>query len=358
MASENERLKAYRRTIAIIAVIATLILAFMIIRPFILPIIFAIVLAYIFYPAYKYLQKFVPRPLPRENMASLLTVLLVMLIIVIPLIVISVVLTNEIRSGYSYLQEVIGLPTLTGPRAPAYPGIPTVGIPFIDQLGIDLSQFREPILNFAGQILRWLQSVIVRIPNLVFSIFIVIFSLYFFLKNAKDIMRFMRNFFPLPKGRYRQIFERFDDLSRGMINGQIVVGAIQGFLAWIGYVILGVPNPVLWGVLTAIISIIPLLGAALVWFPIAVYLFVVGYYIEGGLWWKGVALLIYGGLIISTIDNVLKPKIVGDRAKVHPLIIFFGILGGIQLFGIPGIILGPLVLTLLDVVMGIFREVV
>jgi predicted PurR-regulated permease PerM len=349
MTIQGSRLQAYRRTIAIIAVVVMLVLAIMIIRPFILSIIFAMVLAYLFYPVYKYLVKRVPRPLPKQNIASLLTVLLVILIIVIPLTVIAMVLMGEIRSGYNYLQEIVEIPSFLE--------IPALGIPFIDELEINIAQFREPILNFAGQILRWLQGILLKIPNLVFSIFIVIFSLYFFLKNAKDIMRFMTNFIPLPPGRYKQIFARFDDLSRGMINGQLVVGAIQGFLAWMGYVALGVPSPVLWGVLTAVISVIPLLGAALVWFPIAVYLFVVGY-VAGGLWWKGVALLIYGGLVISTIDNVLKPKIVGDRARIHPLIIFFGILGGIQLFGIPGIILGPLVLTLLDVVMGIFREVV
>jgi predicted PurR-regulated permease PerM len=241
--------------------------------------------------------------------------------------------------------------------APIFLDIPSLGIPFLDRLEVNLAQLRDPILNLVGQGLRWFQGVLIKIPNLVFSIFIIIFSLYFFLKNAKDIMRFIRNFFPLPKGRYRQIFQRFDDLSRGMINGQIVVGMIQGFLAWIGFVILGVPSPVLWAVLTAIISVIPLLGAALVWFPIAVYLFITGY-IAGDLWWKGIALLAYGSLVISTVDNILKPKIIGDRARIHPLIIFFGILGGIQLFGIPGIILGPLVLTLLDVVLGIFREVV
>jgi predicted PurR-regulated permease PerM len=354
MATSDGRLKAYRRTMAIIAVIATLILAIMIIRPFILSIIFAMVLAYLFYPVYKSLIRFMPRFLPRESCASLLTVLLVILIIVVPLTVITVVLTNEIRIGYNYLQGLVGMHDA---GAPIFLDIPSLGIPFLDRLEVNLAQLRDPILNLVGQGLRWFQGVLIKIPNLVFSIFIIIFSLYFFLKNAKDIMRFIRNFFPLPKGRYRQIFQRFDDLSRGMINGQIVVGMIQGFLAWIGFVILGVPSPVLWAVLTAIISVIPLLGAALVWFPIAVYLFITGY-IAGDLWWKGIALLAYGSLVISTVDNILKPKIIGDRARIHPLIIFFGILGGIQLFGIPGIILGPLVLTLLDVVLGIFREVV
>jgi predicted PurR-regulated permease PerM len=141
-----------------------------------------------------------------------------------------------------------------------------------------------------------------------------------------------------------------------MVMGQIVVGLVQGFLAWLAFVFLGVPNPVLWGFVTAIISIIPLLGAVIVWLPITIYLFILGY--TTGVYWKAIALFIFGSCVISTIDNILKPKIVGDRARIHPLIILFGILGGIQLVGIPGILIGPMILTLFDVVLEMFREVI
>jgi predicted PurR-regulated permease PerM len=117
---------------------------------------------------------------------------------------------------------------------------------------------------------------------------------------------------------------------------------------------LGVPNPVLWGTLTAIISIIPLLGAVMVWAPIVVYLIVIG--MVTGEYWRAVTLFLWGTFVISAIDNILKPKIVGEHARIHPLIILFGILGGIQLFGIPGILIGPLILTIFDVVIEIYKE--
>jgi predicted PurR-regulated permease PerM len=106
--------------------------------------------------------------------------------------------------------------------------------------------------------------------------------------------------------------------------------------------------------LTAVISIIPLLGAVLVWLPIDIYLFIIG--ITTGVYWPAIVLLLYGSLIVSTIDNILKPKIVGQRANIHPLIVLFGILGGIQLFGIPGLLIGPLVLTVFDLVIEIYKE--
>jgi len=120
--------------------------------------------------------------------------------------------------------------------------------------------------------------------------------------------------------------------------------------------VLGVPNPVLWGVLTAIISTIPMLGAALVWLPVVAYLFMVESLT--GNYARTWSLLIFGTFVISTIDNILKPKIIGERARIHPLIILFGIVGGIQLLGIPGLLIGPMILTVFDVTLEILRDVI
>lgn len=345
MVTAEERLLAYRRTVVIIAAVIFLVLAFMIIRPFLVAAISAAVLAYLFYPVYKSLTNYIPAPLPKETLAAMITCVLIILIVLIPVITITVLLTQEVRSGYLFLQQMIGSPEFRFELPPV-----------ISQYLGDISQYKDQIANFGMQLIGWLQDVIKGIPNVILNIFVAIFSIYFFLKGGRNIYLFLEDFFPLPAGRYKQIFTRFDDLSRGMILGQMAVGAIQGVLAWLGFVILRVPNPVLWGFLTGIISIIPLLGAALVWFPIAVYLFIRGLMV--GTYWRGVVLLVYGMFVVSTIDNILKPKIVGERARVHPLIVLFGILGGIQLVGIPGILIGPLVLTLFDVVMEIFREVV
>lgn len=341
----EERLLAYRRTVAMIAVVVILVLAFLIIRPFMLAIISAAVLAYLFYPVYKYLLKRLPEFKLRETVAALITVLLIVLIVLIPMISITGILTNEIRNGYLFFQKVVTAPDFRFDLPPL----------IAERIG-DISQYKEQIADFGGQLIGWLQAVVTVIPNVVLNIFITIFSLYFFLKGGKNIYRFLQEFFPLPEGRYRQIFSRLDDLGRGMILGQIVVGIIHGFLAWAAYALLGVPNPVLWAFLTAIISIIPVLGAGLVWFPIAVYLFISGY--AAGAYWKGIALFTYGLLLMSAIENILKPKIIGERSRIHPLVILFGILGGIQFIGLPGIIIGPLVLGLFDIVMEIFREVV
>ncbi|MBN2058702.1 MAG: AI-2E family transporter [Candidatus Saganbacteria bacterium] len=345
MSTAQERLEAYRRTVIIIAVVVFLYLAFMIVRPFLIALIGSAVLAYLFYPIYKFLLKYMPKFLPGETIAALITCLLIVLIVLIPMGSITGLLTAEIASGYRYLARVVSSPSFTIE-------VPPVLARYVG----DLSQYNQQIAGFGMQIIAWLQNVVKGIPNVFLNLLVTIISVYFFLKGGKNLYGFFQEFFPLSESRYKQILERLDDLSRGMLMGQIVVGVIHGLLAWFAYSMLGVGNPVLWAFLTALISIIPVLGAGLVWGPIALYLLLAG--LHNGTYWKGIVLFTYGLLLMSTIDNVLKPKIIGQRSRIHPLIILFGILGGIQFLGLPGIIIGPLVLGLFDVVLSIFREVI
>jgi predicted PurR-regulated permease PerM len=345
MLGSDERLKAYRRTVIIIAVVVFLFLAFMIIRPFLIAIIGAAVLAYLFYPLYKFLLKYMPRFLPRETSAALITCILITLIVLIPMGSITGLLSAEISNGYRFLSRTLSSPEFSLDLPPA-----------IARYAGELSQYNQQIANFGIQGVGWLQQVVRGIPYFFLNIFVTIISVYFFLKGGQELYAFFQDFFPLSEARYKEILMRLDDLSRGMLVGQIVVGIIHGILAWTAYSILGVGNPVLWAFITAIVSIIPVLGAGLVWGPIALFLVLTG--MATGAYWKGIALFIYGLFIMSTIDNVLKPKIIGQRSRIHPLIILFGILGGIQFLGLPGIIIGPLILGLFDVVMSIFREVI
>ncbi len=342
MGTAEERLIAYRRTITIIVVIVTLYLSFLIIRPFLMAIAGAAVLAYLFYPIYKFLTKHIPGKEIAESFAAILTVIIIILIVLLPMAGITALLVQEARSGYIALQHMVNTPgfNLDLPASIA------------KQIQPYLPSLESTIVNVGTQMVGWLQVVLTRIPGAFFSVFITVFSIYFFLKGAKNMRGFLEEFFPLPEGRYKQIFAKFDGISRGMVLGQIVVGILHGLLAWFVYAALGVPNAVLWSFLTAVISIIPVLGSGLVWGPISLYLLITGDYFAGAM------LLLYGFGVMSALDNFLKPKIIGDRASIHPLLVLFGIIGGVQLLGLPGILIGPLILALFDVVLGIFREVI
>ncbi len=340
MTKEEERIDTYRRTIGIIIAVVMVIISFLIVRPFIIAILSAAALAYIFYPFYLLIKKYIRS----RSVAAFLICALIVLIVVIPLSFVTLALSYEVKGGYSFLQNYLTTGKYSEIALP----------PFLTQWSEYLPQVSDITQDLVNQFFEMAQNILKGIPNIALSIFVTIFSCYYFLKHGKDIYKFFSEMIPLSEGRYKQIMSRFDDLSRGMLMGQIVVGLVQGLLAWLGFYLLGVPNPVLWGSITAVISIIPLLGAVLVWVPIAVYLFISA--TMTGNYWKAIALVFYGTFVISLIDNVLKPKIVGERAKIHPLVILFGILGGIQLFGIPGILIGPLVLTIFDVMIEIYKE--
>jgi len=346
MPPKEDRLVAYRRTITIIAVIIVLYLSFLIVKPFLVAIIGAAVLSYIFYPLYRFFESRIPCPLPKNSVAAIITVLIIIAIVLVPMIFIASILAQEAKEGYFYLQGYIRQPEFTT-RLPQY---------LTDNFNLDIKTLEQPTLNLANQFIVWIQKIVRGLPGAFLNIFITIFAIYYFLKGGRGLNKFLQEIFPLPEGKYKLIFRRFEELTKGIVLGQIVVGIIHGFLAWGAYSFLGVGNPVLWAFLTSILSIIPVLGAGLVWFPIAVYLILLG--LPVGLAWKGIALMVYGFLVMSMIDNLLKPKIIGDNANVHPLIVLFGILGGIQLLGLPGILIGPLILALFDVVMGTFREVI
>jgi len=344
MTSKKVQGITYRRNIALLVAVVVMFLSFMIIRPFLVAILSAAVLSYIFYPIFLFILKYLPRSVRSRELSSAITCLIVIFMVLIPVIIITNIMKDEIRSGYGLINEFM--------RSSQWS--PETISPMFKNWARFMPQFKSMVFNMAGQFIGTLQNYIVGIPNLALSVIILIFSSYYFLKHGNDLYRYFSELVPLPKGRYKQVLSRFDDISRGMLMGQVLVGIIQGILAWLGLLYLGVPNALLFGFITAIVSIIPLLGAAIVWFPIAIYLFAVG---SGtGDYSKAIILFLYGSFVISLIDNILKPKIIGERARIHPLIILFGILGGIQLFGIPGILIGPIILALFDLVIEIYKE--
>ena len=344
MAKGDTKAASYRKSISLFVAAAVLLLSFLIIRPFIVSLLSAGILAYVFYPVYLFFVKVPIFKKRAKEFSAALTCVIIISLVLVPVIIVSNLVINELKGGYGYLRDFINAPQVFIGKLP----------PAAAKIIKYIPSFKGAIFDAANQLVGLLQNFLVNTPNMVVNLIILVFSTYYFLKHGQDLYRYFAELVSLPKGKFRQILGRFDDLSRGTIEGQLFVGVIQGALAWLGFLLLGVPNPVLLGFLTIFVSIIPLLGAAIIWFPVAIYLFSIS--LTTGEYWRAIALLLYGALVISTIDNILKPRIVGSRAKVHPLLILIGILGGIQLFGIPGILIGPIILAIFDVWIEIYKE--
>jgi predicted PurR-regulated permease PerM len=176
----------------------------------------------------------------------------------------------------------------------------------------------------------------------VFAISFVIMCLttFYFLKDGKEIVRYIQERIPFIDSQREQIEKRVKDMIVAAIYGGIAVGIAQGTLGGLAFFVLGISSPVLWGSAMAIFSLVPVFGSFTIWGPASAILIISGSYA------KGIGLFVFGVLVISSVDNILKPLIIGGRTRLHMLLIFFSVLGGIKFFGFIGFILGPIITVL------------
>ncbi len=183
-----------------------------------------------------------------------------------------------------------------------------------------------------------------------FRFVLLLVATYYFFKDGEKVVGELRKLSPMDKTREEKIIRKFTDITRATMLGTFSSAAIQGVLGGLAFLLIGMPSPLLWGVVMAFMSLVPVLGAFTVWIPAALYLIAIGSF------GKAVFIVVYGLLTVTLADNVLKPLIIRGGSKIHPVVIFFSILGGLSFFGFSGIILGPLVTGLTFVVLEIYRE--
>jgi len=174
----------------------------------------------------------------------------------------------------------------------------------------------------------------------IFKFFLMTVALFFLFRDGEQLMEKIKTLLPFSTTERENILKRIVDMIHATIYGGIVVALVQGGLGGLGFLIVGLPAPLFWGTVMAFFSFVPIVGTALVWFPAVVILFAQGTYL------KGVILLAWGMIIVSLSDNFLRPILIGGRTQVHTLLLFFGILGGLRVFGFLGLIAGPLVITI------------
>ncbi|HEU4940483.1 MAG TPA: AI-2E family transporter, partial [Candidatus Eisenbacteria bacterium] len=209
------------------------------------------------------------------------------------------------------------------------------------------------VSNLLGQLSAWVQFLIQKLATGVGSfaieLFIFFLFLFFMLRDGRAFLSLVRSLSPLSPEQEARVIEHLAATTKGALLGILVVPIAQGALATIGYWLFGVPNALLWGAITVIACLIPLLGAPVVWIPITLFVF----FTEPA--WKGIALLVYGTFVISGVDNILKPMLLSGTARVHPLPGFLCVVGGTLAFGPAGLLVGPVVLSLAISALYIYR---
>jgi predicted PurR-regulated permease PerM len=276
----------------------------------------------------------------RRHLASVTTMLLMIVVVLIPLmLLIGVVVGQAIEVGQSatpWVKEFIDQPD----SVTAY----LQHLPFYEQL----LPYREVILEKAGQLVgsisKWiangLSSATLGTANFLFMTFVFLYTMYFLQMDGPKLIRKILYYLPLGSDDENIMLDKFTSVTRATLKGSLLIGLLQGGLAGIAFAVAGIDNAVFWGTLMAVLSIIPSVGSALVWAPACVILILQG---SVGV---GIGLLVFCALVVGSLDNLLRPILVGKDTRMHELMIFFGTLGGIVMFGISGIFIGPLIASL------------
>jgi len=329
--------KNFKDALVVILITGLFILAAMVLKPVIFSIIWGALLSYMFYPVYKWTLK----RLKNESLSAFLICFLLFLIILIPIIIMVNYLAGQAINFYLSLQTL----DLAGIIKQALP-LDIFSSPILTTLANSLNSFAPKILSY---FITKFSNMVLNIPVIMLQLFIVIFVFFFGLRDGEKAMRYVGSLFPFKKEVEEKFIMQFKGVTNSVLLGQVVVGVIQGVIAGIGYFVFGVPYALLLTILTIFVSIIPFVGAWLGWVPVDIYLFSIG---RTG---AGIGMLIYGLILVSLIDNVLRTIIVSKRTKINSAIVIIGMIGGMFVFGVIGLILGPLILSYVILIIELYR---
>jgi len=296
-------------------------------------------------PIYLYFEKLYGG---RTHWASLTTLILLVFVILIPmLLLIGIVVGQAIDVGHTVTPWVKQTVSDQGAITEYLKSLP-----FYDKI----LPYQQTILQKTGQavgaiskfLVDGLSAATVGTVHFVFMAFVMLYSMFFFLMDGNKLVEKILYYLPLQSSDENRMLEKFTSVTRAMLKGTFLIGILQGGLAGLAFMVVGIDNAVFWAVIMAVLSIIPGIGTALIWVPATIMLLANGKVVSG------VGLALFCGIIVGALDNVLRPKLVGKDTQMHELLIFFSTLGGIFMFGVVGLFIGPVIASLFVTIWEIY----
>ncbi|ABF43026.1 protein of unknown function UPF0118 [Candidatus Koribacter versatilis Ellin345] len=333
--------------LAVVLVVA-LAIAWPIVFPFIKPVAFAIVIAVVFNPLYQRLLKRTKRP----GTASFLTIIVFITLLAIPA---SFLVVTATRQAMDVGHRVSETTTAHGGVAPTIERVSAKPLATLGRyLRIPPSELKQRIedkLNvWAGRMMSQSGALLANLFSLLANSFIALITVFFLFRDGERVIEGMDRVLPITKEQLQRILNGISNSIVANVYGMAAVGAAQGFLTALGLAFCSVSSSILLGLVAAMCSLIPIVGTGLVWVPAAGYLMITGHV------GKGIFLLAWGAFVVSSIDNVIRPMVIQGRVQAHPLLILFALLGGVQAFGLIGLFAGPILLSVITVLLQIMLE--
>ncbi len=321
-------------------------LAYEIMNPFFTAIAWAMVFSIIFYPVYAAIFRYIRI----REVASVVTIGIILIILIGPITYLSNLLITEMRafmeritperieSVKGYFEIVRSSPVFE--RIAPYMG--GVGMPSEDVIMEGIKKAGRTLID---------NLKITNVVSLFADFLFMIFTIFFLLRDGQRFLAKARDFMPFSEQEKDRLATQAKDMIVSTVYGGAIVAIIQGLLGGVAYYVLGINSPVMWGVAMSVMSFVPLVGTFSIWGPASAFFVLTGNPV------KGAGLFIYGVLIISMVDNILRPLIIGSRTKMPTILILFSVLGGIKLFGMIGFVMGPLIMAVFLSVLDIFRHI-
>lgn len=328
----------------VVATALALYLCWLMMRPFVGVLEWAIVLVIVFYPIHKRLLA----RIKRRGLSALISCLLVVFVVVLPLTLLTTAVAGELAKVIPVLPAQISslMDSQTSTLGRVFDWLES-------RFGIETARSQQFLVDqlqrTSAYVLGFSWNLLGNIVGGIVKAFFVLFTMYYLFRDGEKIVKRLPEILPLKKESGEAIMTRIKEVVGASVYGVVTIAALQGLLGGLAFWVLGVPSPLLWAVLMTFVCMIPLAGSFLVWLPLAIYLIATGH------WTKAILLVAWGVLIVSTVDNFLRPKLIRNQTRLHELFVFFSVLGGITVFGLLGIVLGPVVLAVTFGLLQTFR---
>ncbi len=335
----------YHRNFLTLLVLVITVAFFAVMKSFLVPVLLAAIFAALLHPFYGRLAGLFRG---RRRLAALATLLIVVFLVIVPLAFFAGILVSQAihitNTAVPWIQQQQDLPG----RVAAW----LAKVPFADHLVPHqeeiLARVAEAVRAVGTFMVNQLSSATKGTVKFLFNAFIALYAMYFFLVDGSAFLAALMRHIPLSASERDRIMERFVSVTRATLTSTVVIGVIQGAMGGLGFAVAGISGPAFWATLMAVLSMVPGVGAGLVWVPVCIYLFAVG---RIG---TAIALVLYCALIVGSVDNVLRPRLVGKGTQMPDLLVLLSTLGGLLLFGAVGFILGPVIAALFVTIWDIF----
>ncbi len=342
---EKQRAEKFSRVYLLLLLLLISVLFFNVIKIFLVTILLAAVFTALFYPLY---EKFLKIFGNRRGTSAILCCLVLLLGLMVPVYIIADLVSGEAIDLYKTAEPKVSEIINKGDEG--FLG-KIKNYPIVKQFNLDTIDWQSSLQDIAKNMANIIGNVINKTSKGTFQVltdlFITLFIMFYFFRDGDKLVNRIKYLSPLDDRHEEVLMQRFVSVSRATVKGTLVIGLVQGTLGGLTLWIFGVSSPILWGLVMVILSIIPLVGGWLVLYPAAIIQLILGNT------WQGIAIIVVTSVVISNVDTLLRPRLVGRDAGMHDLLIFFSTIGGISLFGIMGFIIGPVIavffLTILDI---------